>query len=185
MTNVGNFVGTGASIGTILNIDKVQIRFALSQNDINKIDQKNPDITLYLSGDSSKSWPAKIVRLDSVIDPKTRLVNVIAEVSEPFNTNIHENALRVGTFVNAEFPGTKIADVYALPSSAVLSDRSVYTVNTDKQIQIFTANVLHRNSDSVLVSIFDADAQALNVISRGQGAYAEGMKVNQETSEDK
>lgn len=185
MTNVGNFVGTGASIGTILNTSKVQIRFALSQEDINKIDQENPNITLYQSGNSSQQWSAKIVRLDSVIDPKTRLVNVIAEVLEPFNTEIHNNALRVGTFVYAEFAGTKIDDVYALPSSAVLSDRRVYTVNSDNQIQIYVANLIHRNSNSVLVSIPNANSQVLNVISRGQGAYSQGMTVELEISEGK
>jgi RND family efflux transporter MFP subunit len=182
MTNVGNFINTGSSIGTILNTEKVQIRFALNQDDVRKIDPDNNQIMLNKSGVEKFSWPASIQRIDSVIDPKTRLVNVIAEVSKPFDPETHEHVLRVGTFVSAEFPGSVIDDVYALPNSALLSDNSVYTVNANNEIQIFTASLLHRNPDSVLVAIPDANTQTLNIITQGQGAYSSGLKVSLEDS---
>jgi len=178
MTNVGNFINTGATIGTILNTDKVLVRFALNPDDVNKLSSENTEIKIFQSGDKSLEWSAKIERIDSVIDPKTRLVNVIAEVVKPLDTKLHSTALRVGTFVTAEFPGKKIDNVYALPNSAVLSDNSVYTVNSDNQVQILKSNLVHRNPNSVLVKIPLANSLDLNVITRGQGAYADGLKVN-------
>jgi len=183
MTNVGNFTNTGSSIGTILDTSKVQVRFAFNPDDVNKIDTKNTQITLQQSGDSTQNWAASIERIDSVIDPKTRLVSIIAEVKDPFNSELHTSALRVGTFVSAEFPGKLIDNVYAIPSSAVLSDKTVYTVNANNEIEIFNANVLHRNPNSVLVKIPTANLQTLNVISQGQGAYSSGLKVSLETAE--
>ena len=178
MTNVGNFLGMGASIGKILNTDKVEVHFSLSPDDVNKLDPEKNQVTLYKSGVEKFSWPASIQRIDSVIDPKTRLVNVIAEVKKPFDTQAHKNVLRVGTFVSAEFPGKTINDVYALPNSALLSDNTVYTVNADNEVQIFTATLLHRNPGSVLVTIPMANSQTLNVITQGQGAYSSGLKVS-------
>lgn len=178
MTNIGNFVNTGASIGTILNTEKVLVRFALSPDDVNKLDSENTQVMLHKSGDNTVQWPASIERIDSVIDPKTRLVNVIAEVIKPFDATLHSSSLRVGTFVSAEFPGNKIPNVYAIPNSALLSDGSVFTVNTDNEVQIFTSVLVHRNPSSVLVKIPQANTQTLNVITRGQGAYASGLKVS-------
>jgi len=98
--NVGNVIGMGTGIGTILNTDKVQIRFALSPADMNKLDSENGKIDILQSNNPSKKWQAEITRIDSVIDPKTRLVNVIAEVNQPFDTSVHTDQLRVGTFVS-------------------------------------------------------------------------------------
>ncbi len=176
-TNVGNFIGMGSSLGTILNTEKVQVRFAMKPDDVNKLDTENSEITIYNSNDKSLVWPAKIERIDSIIDPKTRLVNVIAEVQNPFDTSVHSNALRVGSFVSAEFKGQDTAGVYALPSSAVLSDQSVYTVAADSTVQILKAELVHRNPDSILVRIPAANNQAVNVISEGQGAYSIGQEV--------
>lgn len=180
-TNVGNFVGTGASVGTILNTEKVLIRFALKPDDVNKIDPENKQIMVRHASDKSLYWPATIERIDSVIDPKTRLVNVIAEVVNPFDRSVHTQPLRVGSFVMAEFPGKPLSGVYAVPSSAVLSDNRVYTVDANNTITIFQAEVLHRNAGSVLVRIPEADNQPIQVISEGQGAYASGLKVKLQT----
>jgi len=178
MTNVGNFISTGATIGTILNTDKVQIHFALNPTDINKLDSENSEIILTQSSNQNLKWPAKIERIDSVIDPRTRLVNIIAEVEKPFDTELHAKALRVGTFVTTEFAGKTIANVYSLPSSAVLADKSVYTVNSNKQIKVFNSELIHRNPNSVLVAIPEANLETINVITRGQGAYSEGLTVD-------
>ena len=178
MTNVGNFISTGLSIGTILNTEKVQVHFALQPDDINKLDSNNANITLHQSGNKDLSWQATIARIDSVLDPKTRLINVIAEVYKPFDTKLHKNSLRVGTFVNTTFPGKPIDNIYSLQNSAVLSDKTVFTVDADNKIQILAVNILHRNPDKVLVTIPKANSQALKVISSGQGSYSQGLSVH-------
>ncbi|NNM14537.1 MAG: efflux RND transporter periplasmic adaptor subunit [Gammaproteobacteria bacterium] len=177
-SNVGNFVSTGASIGTILNTDKVLVRFALSPNDVNKLDQENLEVNLRQSGSHKLSWPARIERIDSVIDPKTRLINVIAEVQQPFDLERHTRPLRVGSFVSAEFSGSPFTNVYQLPNSAVLSDNSVYVVDSENIVQVHAVEIQHRNPDSVLVQIPAAQQQALNVITVGQGAYTQGLKIS-------
>ena len=180
--NLGNFIGMGSSIGTILNKEKVQINFALTQEDVNKIDSDNKTITIMQSGNTNLTWPATIERVDSVIDPKTRLVNVIAEVQNPFNTETHASALRVGTFVTTEFMGKTMDSLYALPASAVLADKSVYIVNAENTVDILQAQIAHRNPSSVLVYLPSADKQFINVISQGQSALVAGLKVTQQGS---
>ena len=179
--NLGNFINMGASIGTILNKEKVQIRFALTPDDVAKIDPENKTITIQQAGNSTLTWPASIERIDSVIDPKTRLINVIAEVQDPFNTDIHSSALRVGTFVTAEFKGKSFSDLYALPQSAVLTDKTVFTVNAKNEVEILEANIVHRNPNSVLVYLPTAEGQNVQVISQGQSALVAGIKVTQKS----
>ena len=178
--NLGNFISMGASIGTILNKEKVQISFALTPEDVNKIDADNKNITIQQSANKNLSWPATIERIDSVIDPKTRLVNVIAEVNDPFNTEIHSSALRVGTFVTAEFMGKAMDSLYALPQSAVLTDKTVFTVNSKNEVEILNAEIAHRNPDSVLVYLPIAENQSIQVISQGQSALVTGLNVTQQ-----
>ena len=178
--NLGNFINMGATIGTILNKEKVQISFALTPKDVNKIDTDNKKITIQQSDNSNLSWPATIERIDSVIDPKTRLINVIAEVQDPFNTEIHSSALRVGTFVTAEFMGKTIERLYAMPQSAVLTDKTVFTVNSKNEVEILQAEIVHRNPNSVLVYLPTAENQSVQVISQGQGALVAGLKVTQQ-----
>lgn len=182
--NVGNVIGMGTGIGTILNTDKVQIRFALSPADMNKLDSENGKIDILQSNNPSKKWQAEITRIDSVIDPKTRLVNVIAEVNQPFDTSVHTDQLRVGTFVSTAINGKAMNNLYALPSSAVLSDNSVYTVDADNKIMIYQAQVVHRNPNDVLVRIPDAGSASLSIIDQGQIALSSGLLVNPTAKSD-
>lgn len=175
--NLGNFISMGSSLGTILNTERVQIRFALSPNDINKIDTESTALTIQQASNSALTWPANIVQIDSVIDSKTRLVNVITEVQDPFNIEKYTSPLRVGSFVTAEFLGKALPNSYSLPSSAVLADKSVYLVNDQNKIQITKVNILHRNPDSVIVSLPNTSTQALQFILQGQGALSEGLAV--------
>lgn len=177
-SDVGNFINTGISIGKILNTDKVHINLSLNANDVNKLDPENTQISVRQSGADNLRWKADLVRVDSVIDPRTRLVNVIAEVKKPFDLDIHPAALRVGSFITAEFSGKPIENTYALPASAVLTDNTVFVVQSDNTLTTLNAIIKHRNPQEVLVTFPDAGDQPLQIVTEGQAGLAPRLEVS-------
>jgi len=175
-SNVGDFIGIGSSIGSVLNTQKALVKLSINANDVYKVNQDNSTITLSEAG-APYIWKAKLVRIGGTIDPKTRLLNVIAEVDEPYNTEKHPAVLRVGSFVNASFIGKTLDNVYELPNSALLSDNTLFVVDNKDKLKILTANIRHRSSQSVLVEISEAKGQDIQVVTEGQSALIPDTEV--------
>ena len=112
-----------------------------------------------------------IVRSESQIDPKTRMISVIATI--PMN-RINEK-LKVGMFVNAEIDGLLYDGITIVPRSAVKND----------MIWVVEANVLRKKSVEVIRYekdfAFIADGLEKNdrVLTTRLDSYVDGMPVRE------
>ena len=112
-----------------------------------------------------------IVRAESQIDPKTRMISVIATI--PMN-GMNEK-LKVGMFVNAEIDGLLYDGITIVPRSAVKND----------MIWVVEANVLRKKSVEVIRYekdfAFIADGLEKNdrVLTTRLDSYVDGMPVRE------
>ena len=115
-----------------------------------------------------------IVRAESQIDPKTRMISVIATIPMNAMNEINEK-LKVGMFVNAEIDGLLYDGITIVPRSAVKND----------MIWVVESNVLRKKSVEVIRYekdfAFIADGLEKNdrVLTTRLDSYVDGMPVRE------
>ena len=173
MVDIGANLVPGARIADIYNTLNFEVRLPVADKDIpflgvpldgtNLAKNKRPSVQLTTSygGDTFQSY-GFIVRSESQIDPKTRMISVIATI--PMN-KINQK-LKIGMFVNAEIDGLSFKDITVVPRSAVKNDM-IWVVEEDylrkKSVEViryeddlaFIANGLSKN-DRVLITRLDS-----------------------------
>ena len=64
----------------------------------------------------SLSWPGKVVRAEGKLDERTRMINVIARVEDPYR---HKPPLAIGLFVSVAIEGTILENAVVIPRAAL------------------------------------------------------------------
>ena len=99
-----------------------------------------------------RTWPAEIVRVSSVVSPKTRLASIFLRFGEGLPP---ESLPRPGTFVEVAITGPTHDDVYVLPESAVQERGRVWVVDGG-ELRSFVPWQIGRAADGWVVEAFDA-----------------------------
>lgn len=142
--DLGQFVSPGSRLGRIFATDITEVRLALSDADLARLDipiayvaestDAAPDvlITGTISG-KVREWNGKIMRTDSTYDTQTRSLFAIAEVVDPYGTGIAEGGfpLAPGLFVDAAISGKKLENVITIPRDGLRPENKVYIVGQD------------------------------------------------------
>ena len=127
----------------------------------------------YQSGSTTGTWTGKLMRVDSILDPNTRLVYATVVVDQPFSQS-NAMPLAPGLFVDVTLPAISSSEGIRIPRIALRRGNHVYTVESGK-LAIKQVTVLQTSSDSAIVSEgIEAGAQV--IISPVPGAF-EGMGI--------
>ena len=104
------------------------------------------------------AWQGRIVRTEGEIDPKSRMVQVVARVEDPYGVaaTADRPPLAVGLFVEAEIEGRVVQDAFVLPRSALHRDREedddqVLVVDADSRLRFRPVDVLRTEHERVIV----------------------------------
>ena len=98
-----------------------------------------------------RTWPAEVVRVSSVVAPKTRLASLFFR----FREGSPADSLPVpGTFVEVAITGPSHENVYVLPESAARERGSVWVVEGGV-LRAFVPRTLGRTGDGWVVEAFD------------------------------
>ena len=99
-----------------------------------------------------RTWPAEVVRVSSVVAPKTRLASLFLRFREG---SPPDSLPRPGTFVEVAITGPSHENVYVLPESVVQERGSVWVVDGGV-LRAFVPRTLGRTGDGWVVEAFDA-----------------------------
>jgi multidrug efflux pump subunit AcrA (membrane-fusion protein) len=110
-----------------------------------------------------------VVRSESEIDPKTRMISVIATIPNKNNAR----SLKVGMFVNAEIIGLSYPNIIIVPRNAVKEDM-VWVVQEEK-LRRKSVEVLRFEDDYAFIT----DGLLMNdqVLITRLSSYVDGMPV--------
>ena len=104
------------------------------------------------------SWEGTIVRTEGEIDPKSRMVHVVARVPDPYGRSNDDARppLAVGLFVEADIMGRVIDDAFVLPRSALRDwegrDRDqVLVIDAESRLRFRDVDVIRTERDRVIV----------------------------------
>ncbi len=153
--DLGQYVQTGMSIMRLLSRDLAEVRLPILGADVAfvSVNTEQPETATLATtlGPETFLWEAQLVRFEQRLDSQTRVYYLIAQVTEPYNIELHGQILPLGQFVEAEFDGAVIDGAARIPRGALVNGNSVYVVK-DSQLQRQFVTVVRRESNSVIVT---------------------------------
>ncbi|MCG8592140.1 MAG: efflux RND transporter periplasmic adaptor subunit [Proteobacteria bacterium] len=178
--DVGQFVNRGTTLGTLYAVDYAEVRLPIPDRELRYLDlpltpppaeaeappqQPVVELSAEFAGESA-TWTGRIVRTEGEIDPKSRMVHVVARVEDPYGlTSGREGPpLAVGLFVAAEILGRTQSDVFVLPTMALREDGAgdptlVYVIDAEDRLHFRRVEVLRRERGRVVVGSGLADGE--------------------------
>jgi len=175
MIGLGSFVSVGTQIGKLLGTAIAEVRLPVADNQLQFLIDRGQDAKVKLIGSyagKSVEWLANIARNEGVIDNKSRMTYLVAEIQNPYllkdkmagengagNTDVVNIVpLRFGSYVQAEILGFEIANASILPRYLVIGDK-VPLLDNDSKLHYATIDVVRQQGPNVVVSngLFDGD----------------------------
>jgi len=161
--DVGQFVNRGAPIATIYAVDFAEVRLPIQDDELAFL-----ELPLMNEGASSPprpvpvtlrarfagaqhEWQGEIVRTEGELDPRTRMVVVVARVASPYVKQGDRPPFSVGLFVEAEITGAEANEIVVVPRAALRGDRRVFVVGDDGKLRFREVDVLRVARDEVYI----------------------------------
>lgn len=159
----GQFVNRGESVATLYSIDLAEVRLPVHDDDLAFLPlslakagdaaRQTPMVTLRARfAGAERAWQGRVVRTEGELDPKTRMVNVIVQVPDPYEQAGGRPPLTVGLFVEAEILGNEYDGIVALPRTALQGGNRVYVADADDRLAFRDVTILRIVGDTVYVS---------------------------------
>lgn len=126
--NEGQFIGKGANMVSLQNMDQVYVDFSLPQRDLPNL-KIGSEVEIKVDAYADKVFPAKITSVNSVVDPQTRNIAAQATLDNP------NEELRVGMFVHVNVHVGPPENLIVVPATAISYasyGNSVYVVEKMK-----------------------------------------------------
>lgn len=174
---LGTFVSNGSSIGLVYNTDKAEVRLPLADKEMQYLDRKGTNAAVTLIGNfagEKQEWKGKIVRSEGVIDSKSRMTYLVAEVNDPYGLKGEHKELRYGTYVTAHIGGTNAGNVAVIPRHLIVNGL-VAVMDNEKKLRYLPVNIIRQDGSNVIISSGLDDG--MNIITSALDYPIEGMSV--------
>ena len=184
--DLGTTIIPGQPVGALYNSSEIEVTLAVKDNDLQflsipmdgrKLDpseQALVEIKSFYKG-KNQTWIGRLERVDGVIDPITRMINLIAIFKNDFIETDKPN-LPIGLFVEAQIDGIILKDIFSIPVNAISENNEVYIVNNDSELVSRQLSILKKYSDFVIVK--DGLKAGERIVISKLSTASNGIKVN-------
>lgn len=163
--DVGQFVQRGMAVATLYSVDVAEVKLPIPNAELEFCtlplayrdstttgDGPTVRLTARFAG-KDHVWKGRIVRTEGEIDARTRMVNAVAQVDDPYarGSSTSRPPLAVGMFVQAEIDGNVVRNVAELPRTALRTDNMVYVIDSADRLRFREVDVLRRQRERVLI----------------------------------
>lgn len=162
--DLGQFVSPGTRLGVAFATDEAEVRLPLTDEDLRFVElpgaaditatgsSAGPMVTLSATRrGEARSWPARIVRTEGVIDENSRVTYAVATIEDPYRLETAGEVLPMGTFVRADIEGITLDGVFQVPRSALRGADELLFATTDNKIEIRRVTVLRSEGEEAYV----------------------------------
>jgi RND family efflux transporter MFP subunit len=159
MIGLGSFVGTGTKVGKLLGTGIAEVRLPVADDQLQFLASQGENAQVNLLGTfagENITWSAKIARSEGVVDNKSRMTYLVAEVKDPYglksqkNVNKH-NPIRFGSYVKAEIFGISLNRAALLPRYLVSNNR-VAILDADSKLHYADIIIARQEGSNVIVT---------------------------------
>jgi hypothetical protein len=130
-------------------------------------------------------WHAEIARSEGVVDDKSRMSYLVAEINDPYQlqnaASKNETPLRFGSYVQAKILGVELANASVIPRYLVVNDR-IAVLDNESKLHYAEINVVRQQGGNVIVSkgLLDGDKLIVSALDYP----VDGMKLALAGDED-
>jgi RND family efflux transporter MFP subunit len=201
---LGSFVGVGSKIGHVLATDTAEIRLPVADNQLEFLVNQGVNAKVNLVGTyagKATQWSAIIKRNEGVIDNKSRMGYLVAELNDPYQlknktkqTKHQSTPLRFGSYVNAKIVGNNIAQATMVPRHLVINGK-VAILDIDSKLHYVAIDIIRQqgsnvvvanglaHGDRLIVSALDFPVNGMKLALVNDATQLEEKEVEVETSE--
>ena len=188
--DLGQFLNRGSRLARLYAIDAAEVRLPIKDDELVFLNislrdgsawEKRPSVSLSAEfAGAVHRWTGEIVRTEGELDPKTRMIQLVASVAEPYR--VDTTPLPVGLFVDAVITGGVQPNIVRLPRVAMVSPSEVYIVDSSERLVRRTVTVLRTQGDFVYINegLLKGDRVCLSRLATAMP----GMKVRVENTEE-
>ena len=170
----GQFVSRGESIATLYSTDYAEVLLPVKDQDLaflpfslaraEPLPQVMTTATLHAEfAGGMHAWQADVVRTEGELDPLSRVVNVIAQVADPYEPRDGAPPLTIGLFVEAEIVGKTVDDVVVVPGAALQTGNRVYVVDTRNRLSFRDAEIVRLTAETAYLRVDVSDGEQICV----------------------
>jgi len=202
--DLGQYVAVGQSLGSAYGIEAVEIAVPLEDDELAWFDVF--DSTAQLDGNKAAAkpctaqvkadfggaehiWKGRVVRTTGQVDRTSRMVSVVVEVADPFDTSGGRPPLLPGVFADVHIKGKILENAVAVPRDAVRESNQVWVVDGDR-LHIPTLEIARTDKDfAYAISGLEEGAQivvsSLDMVTDGMAVrtQADNLAETAQTSE--
>ena len=165
--DLGQFVNRGTQLGMSFAIDYAEVRLPLTDQDIAFVDLPQAvDLKKYGSAEGplvkltaiqkaqEKSWQARIIRTEGVVDERNRVTYAVARIEDPYklnSPNVNESSLPIGTFVSADIEGSVVENVVKIPRQVIRANNQVIFIDPEDRIRLHQVEIIRSDSEYAYV----------------------------------
>ncbi|MBK8976167.1 MAG: efflux RND transporter periplasmic adaptor subunit [Planctomycetes bacterium] len=195
LVDLGQFVTRGARLGRIYSIEAAEVRLAVEDDqlaflaiDLDPLraaeNGATPPVEVVLAaefGGRHCTWEGTIVRTDSALDERSRMVNLIARVADPYGVLVAGGAERrasllPGMFVEAAIRGRELRDVLVVDRATLRGGgRELHVVDAALRLWRRPVEVVRIERDRAVIRAPLADGE--RVCLTRLDAVVDGMRV--------
>jgi len=187
--DLGQYVVAGQSVGVAYGTEAVEIEVPLEDKELAWFNVFADSIAVSNKTASSKkttvdvkaefagiehTWKGYVTRTTGQVDRTSRMVSVVVEVPNPFETSVDKPPLLPGAFVEVFIKGKTLKNAVAVPRDAIHDGNKAWLVN-DGYLYIQPLEIL-RADKSFIYARSGIEDKAMLVIS-SLDTVVEGMKV--------
>ena len=188
LADVGQQVGSGSSsaLAKIYSIKKGEVQLALSRKELSflNFNEGSPhgenQIAVEIVNEEEKAIHSGVIdRSQGIIDPRTRLHNLVARFENCFTDPFNQiskigNPLSIGQFVKLKLIGPEI-DVFIIPISAFREQNTILVLDQEDRLTVRKVKSVKR--DGLEVWVVGGIQDGERVCITPMDIIAEGMKV--------
>jgi len=164
---LGSFVSIGNKIGHVLATATAEIRLPVADNQLEFLANQGVNAQVNLVGvyaGKATQWDAKIVRSEGVVDNKSRMGYLVAELNDPYqlhsSSNQAKTPLRFGSYVNAKIVGNHIDMATVVPRHLVINNK-VAILDSESKLHYVVIDIVRQQGSDVIVANGLADGDRL------------------------
>ncbi len=152
----GSFIEVNQEVNSVINPGGQVARIARSNRLELEVPVRTADLEFVRAGlavdvyseQEDNTWPGRIARVGSVVDPQTQSVNVYINFN-PLNQVVYE-----GQYLRTEMPGKRKLEVMEIPRNVVVNQNEVYVVQ-DSLLHIKPVRIEKLNKETIYISGLD------------------------------
>lgn len=160
---LGSFVSVGSKIGHVLGTATAEIRLPVADNQLaflvkTESTKQGVNAAVDLIGTyagQDTQWQAIIARSEGVIDSKSRMSYLVAEINDPYLLNSSNNSsdvpLRFGSYVNAKIMGYDISQATLVPRYLVVNGK-VAILDNESKLHYAVIDIVRQQGSHVIVT---------------------------------